>query len=586
MPYPVVVALALTAASYIVSGLALLVVGSARVAALLGTVTGALLLIAVTLESTVGGDGWRLFVTLAAQVGVVALTTYPRPSMQHAVDFTALALVVAAPVASLVTSWRYETATGYASPVAFTTLAVLVLILHTWWRLERSSGRDRWALLWMALASGAALLVAGVAAFAMPTIAGAVGACLAFAMVGPCLYVGVGRPDVVDVRGLVVRCVVMATALLGYVALFMSVTAFLQIVGDRTPSAGALALVGALCAVIFHPFQVMLRGVVDELLFGQRPDPLGAASHVADHISDDPAEALRTIREALVLPYARLLRDGIELASSGAPVTHTRSVSLLIGNGRAAELEVGLRAGDLTLTREDEAVLRLVAPLLAQTMRAVALAADVQSSREGTVAALEEERRRLRRDLHDGLGPRLSGIAFTADAVSNMLRDDPASAEALLTTLRAETVAAINEIRQLVYAMRPPALDELGLVRAIDQQAATLRTPDGRPFRVQVEAGELPPLPAAVEVAAYRIAVEALTNAARHSGSDAATASLRVEDGALVVDVRDAGADETTWSAGAGLVSMRERAAELGGMLSAGGSAEGGAVRALLPLLR
>ena len=90
------------------------------------------------------------------------------------------------------------------------------------------------------------------------------------------------------------------------------------------------------------------------------------------------------------------------------------------------------------------------------------------------MTALEEERRRLRRDLHDGLGPRLSGIAFTSDAARNLLRTDPDAADALLP-LRAETTTAIDEIRQLVYAMRPPALDELGLVPALRQQATGLR---------------------------------------------------------------------------------------------------------------
>ncbi|WP_442940260.1 sensor histidine kinase [Nocardioides sp. B-3] len=210
----------------------------------------------------------------------------------------------------------------------------------------------------------------------------------------------------------------------------------------------------------------------------------------------------------------------------------------------------------------------------------MALTADVQTSRERTVTALEEERRRLRRDLHDGLGPRLSGIAFTSDAVRNTLRDDPDQAEALLRTLRAETSSAIGEIRQLVYGMRPPALDEIGLVPALRQQADQLRTPDGRPLRVTLDVDGLPAPAAAVEVAAYRITVEALTNSARHSGSEEATASLLVRDGTLVIEVRDAGEPGAPWQAGVGLASMRERAAELGGTLSIG---EGG-VRAVLPL--
>ena len=238
----------------------------------------------------------------------------------------------------------------------------------------------------------------------------------------------------------------------------------------------------------------------------------------------------------------------------------------------------------MRLSDSDEHVLRLATPLLAQTLRARALADDLQESREQTITALEEERRRLRRDLHDGLGPRLSGIAFTSDAARNTLRGDPDQADDLLRTLRSETATAIHEIRQLVYGMRPPALDELGLVPALQQQADQLRTPDGRQLRVTLEAADLPTLTAAVEVAAYRITVEALTNSARHSGSDEAAARLAVRDDELVIEVRDRGRANGAWKPGVGLASMRERAAELGGTLATDHSAEGSTIRAVLPL--
>ena len=586
MPYAVLVALGLVAASSAVSGVALILLRRSRLTGTLLVLTAAALVTAVTLDSTGHRDGARLAVLVAVQVGVVALTVYPRAWVQHALDFLALALVAGVPLVTLVTAAGNIGSSGYASPEAFTTVAVVVLLLHTWWRLERSSGSERWALSWMALSVGVALLVAGVVGFAVTVTPSVVAACLTFGLVGPALYVGVSRPEVVDVRGLVVRCVVFATALLGYVALFATAAAFLELIGGQQPSTTSLALVGALCAVTFHPLQVILRGVVDELLFGQRPDPLGAASQVADHIGDDPVLALRTIREALVLPYARLLLDGAELARSGVPVTHTRTILLTVGEGRTGELDVGLRPGDLGLTAADERVLRLVAPLLAQTLRARALAAEVQAAREGTVAALEEERRRLRRDLHDGLGPRLSGIAFTSDAARNSVRRDPQSAERLLSELRAETETAIREIRELVYGLRPPALDELGLVPALRQATSALRTPDGLPFTADVEAAELPQLPAAVEVAAYRIAVEALTNAARHSRSDRAEARICLDDGALVVEVTDQGSGADGWSPGVGLASMRERAVELGGTFSVHEGVHGGQVRAVLPLVR
>ncbi len=566
------------------SGLALALVRRARLSGLVSVLTGATLLTLVVLEFTGHPGSSRLLLLLSAQLGVLALTVYPRLKWEDPVDRVVLVLVVIAPVSLIVASVGASAEVADTSGQVVTAAVVLVLILHTWWRLERAARHDRWSLTWMGLSTGLALLVGGVETFAVSTTITTVVACLVFALIGPALYIGVTRPEVVDVRGLVVRCVVLLTSMLAYVALFTGAVAILDIAGYRHPSAAALAIVGALCAIAFHPTQVILRGVVDEMLFGQRPDPLGAASQVAGHIGSDPVLALRIIRDALVLPHASLHVDGAEVASSGVPVTYTRTVPLILDEGRVGELRVGLRPGDLGLSGGDERVLKLVAPLLTQTVRARALTAEVQASRQAVITAVAEERRRLRRDLHDSLGARLAGIAFTTDAVRNTMRGDLESADHLLLVLRNETGTAIKEIRQLVYGMRPDALDELGLVPAIRQQAAMLRTADERPLRAEIHAADLPALPAAVEVAAYRIILEALTNAARHSGSDVAEASLNVEDGVLVVEVRDPASGPGGWVAGVGLASMRERTVELGGAFSTGPTPDGGLVRAVIPL--
>lgn len=575
----VLVAVAAVGVSMAVGGV-LLVVRRVWLSGSLLALGGVIMVASAVAGSTGHPDAASVGLTAsAALVLPLALTTYPRANWRHPVDFVALATIAGAGLLT-VSQWSDTNVVGTLGLVIG-----LALIGHTWWRIERSPAGDRWALVWMALGAGAPGLAAGVVFFVAPTTTGAVVAVTVFGLLAPAMYVGVARPEVVDVRGLVVHSVVFAFAGSVYVAGFMTVASLLEILSGAVPSAGALAITGLLVAATFHPMQVMLRGVVDELLFGHRPDPLGAATSVVGHIGDDPVLALRAIREALVLPYAALNVDGVRLAASGSEVTHTRQLTLALGHGRQGELVVGLRAGDLRLSAGDEHVMRLVAPLLAQTLRASSLAADLQLSREETITALEEERRRLRRDLHDGLGPRLSGIAFTSDAARNSLRSDPASTDALLTSLRAETVTAIEEIRRLVYAMRPPALDELGLVPALRQQAVALRTAEGRPLRVTISARALPAkVTAAVEVAAYRIVMEALTNVARHSDCDTATVCLQARLGALVVDVTDGGTPNGAWSTGVGIASMRERAAQLGGTLSAGIGATGGHVHAVLPL--
>lgn len=202
------------------------------------------------------------------------------------------------------------------------------------------------------------------------------------------------------------------------------------------------------------------------------------------------------------------------------------------------------------------------------------------------MSALEEERRRLRRDLHDGLGPMLTGITYSADAVANLLHSQPAEALEITQALRAEAGAAIAEIRRIVYGLRPSALDELGLIGAVQQQAARLRTPDGRFLTIIFDApDDLSGLPAAVEVTAYRMVVEALTNVARHSGRAEAAAAFRVTDGNLLrIKVSDRGRSAEPWVPGVGIASMRERVELVGGALTLCADGDGATVTAEIPL--
>lgn len=563
-----------------VSGIALLLARRAMVSAALLVCSSASGIVAVAIRTA---DQSEAATTAALVVGAsvfapAAVATFPRVRWRHPIEL----------VAGLVVVGSGATGASYAvtDPGVLGTTGLLqasALLVRTWWCIEVSAGRERRAVVWMALALVLALTVSFFSTFAAEGLDGGLPmlATGAFALVAPAMYVGATLPDLVDVRALVVRTVVHTAALVTVMSVFVLELAFLDLLGARDLNVGAQALLAALSATVYRPTCVVLRGVVDQLLFGERPDPLGAASAVADRMGADPVVALRAIREALVIPYAAVLVDGAVLASSGNESTHTRSLAL----DGAGELVVGLRPGDLAFSASDQQVLRLTVPLLAQTLRARALAEQLIESRGQTIAAVEEERRRLRRELHDGLGPRLSGVAFTSDAARNLIRTDPAAAEELVTRLRADTVIAIEEIRRMVYAMRPPALDELGLVPALQQQAAGLRNRDGHPIAVDVTASpDFPDLPAAVEVAAYRIAAEALANVARHSTSTSASVRLRPGADGLHLEVTDRGARNGTWRPGVGLASMRERATDLGGSLEAGPGPSGGRVSALLPL--
>jgi signal transduction histidine kinase len=208
------------------------------------------------------------------------------------------------------------------------------------------------------------------------------------------------------------------------------------------------------------------------------------------------------------------------------------------------------------------------------------LAEELQESRERLVVAREEERRRIRRDLHDGLGPALGGTVFQLESARLLVRRDPDAAEQQIATTSRQVQEVVADVRRLVHDLRPPALDDRGLVGALRQQA------EQSPVRVEVDAEELGELSAAVEVAAYRIASEAVTNVTRHAAATRACVRLWREGADLVVEVSDDGVGiAADAQVGVGLVGLRERAAELGGRSEVICPAEGGTVvRAWLPM--
>ncbi|MGA4843197.1 sensor histidine kinase [Streptomyces sp. G45] len=405
------------------------------------------------------------------------------------------------------------------------------------------------------------------------------------------IAVAILRPQVLDIQWVVSRALLYLALSLGVLGVYTAVVLFLDRVLRDTFHLGGAALVAVGVAIAFHPVRGRLQRIIDRLLYGDRGDPVRALDRLGARLSTEAGldELLLTVRDALRLPYAALRLQGRAVAVSGIPPPGCTVVPLPAPGTRGAELVVGTRRGQARLSTEDLRALQILVVPLGVAVRATVLSEELRSSREHLVSAREEERRRLRRDLHDGLGPTLTGLAFTADAARNLVRADPGTAERLLDQLRGHASGAIDEIRRLVEGLRPPALDELGLVAALSRQAERLSHREGgAPLTITVDAPRsLPRLPAAVEVAAYRIATEALTNAARHSRADHALVRIRVDgdhDG-LRIDVTDNGGPPAgPWRPGVGLSTMAERAAELAGWCHCGPGPDGGEVCAVLPL--
>ncbi|MFI5693944.1 histidine kinase [Kribbella sp. NPDC051586] len=471
-------------------------------------------------------------------------------------------------------------------------LAILLAIICLAVRYRRADETGRRQLLWLLLASVIAILFVTPWAFVTGT---PILVLLAIPLIPISVAVAIVRYQLLDIRLVISRALTWALLSLVAIGIYAVLVALLDsLIASQV---GRSAAVTVFVALIIAPVLPRLQQLVDRALYGDRHDPARVASRVGEQLSAGLPGVVAAIRSALRLPYAALTVDGQVIAVDGTP-GDVVPLELSYGGEVVGSLDIGVRSGESGLSSADRSVLGLVAVPLAVAVHATRLSAELQSSREKLISAREEERRRLRRDLHDGLGPTLTGIAFSADAVANLITADatrdrtaaaPPSPDAsgavdLLTRLRADTRTAIGDIRRLVDDLRPPALDELGLVGALRQRADQLSfRADGATIQVAVSANGLPTLPAALEVAAYRIATEALTNVVRHSRATSAVLALRCGSD-LEIEVTDDGPPNGAWRPGVGLQAMRERAAELGGTFKAGPTPTGGLVRASFPL--
>jgi two-component system NarL family sensor kinase len=470
-------------------------------------------------------------------------------------------------------------------------------------RYRRADGVERQQILWLACAAWlipvtVIVCLAGIL-FADDPDAIIFGFVLATVTAVPAaIGVAVLRFRLYDLDRVVNRALVYGALTVGVVALYAAVVVALGSLVQSSDSFLISLLGTGVVAVAVQPARTWLQRRVDRLMYGDRDDPYAGLSRLATRLqaSVAPDAALSTIvtavADVLRVPFVAidLARD----AASARAATHGRpgrgehvTVALAFQGERVGDLVVEERAPGEPFGAADRRLLNDLAGHAGAAVHAIRLTADLQRSRERLVLAREEERRRIRRDLHDGLGPALAGAVFQSDAARDLIVRDPEAADALLVSLREGLQAAVADIRALVYALRPPALDELGLVPALHEQAARLNAIGTGP-RISIEGpAELPDLPAAVEVAAYRIAVEAITNAVRHSGASTCSVHLYVNGGLEIDVVDDSATSRQPYRPGVGIASMRERASELGAILTVLPGRHGGThVHTVLPLAR
>jgi signal transduction histidine kinase len=326
-----------------------------------------------------------------------------------------------------------------------------------------------------------------------------------------------------------------------------------------------LGLVGAgAVAVAVEPMRRTLQRGANRLVYGDWEDPYEVGRRLGLRLSDAAAPqstldaALAELAGALRLRWVAIDGEGERIAEVGRRPDDAEPVQLPLDHDSVLSAVAGRR-----LRPRDRALLESVARQIAPVVRARRLTAELRRSRDRLVVAQQEERRRLRRDLHDGLGATLAALAFKVDTARNVLVATP-SAEPLLLEIRDRLRHTVDDVRRLVDGLRPPHLDELGLGGALTRLVGEL--PGPTEIRIRIDG--IPAVATMTEVAAYRIAQEALTNVVRHAGARSCDVVLACRDATLELTVADDGNGAPAARDGNGLATMRERAEELGGTLA------------------
>lgn len=459
-------------------------------------------------------------------------------------------------------------------------------------RLARSDGAMRRQLQWFALGSLMWIGFLIVDALAHVSDNQPLLETAFFLMLPAGAAVGIVRHNLLDLDRVLHRGLASGAFAVVAGAVYAAVVVLAQrMVGARQDLVISAIAVGAVAMAALPVWRQIDHGV-ERLLYGQRNEPFEILAHMAAELEAAVAPHILFERvtiglaNSLRLPWVRVAVAGWDPVQVGEERAPTTSLPLTADGVTIGTLAVGHRSETEAFNSHEQRLLEDLARRLAATARSFRLAAELQHSREQLVLAREEERRRMRSDLHDGLGPQLAGISLQIDMSIELLADDPERVFALLGRAKEELSDAVLAVRHVVDGLRPPSLDELGLIGAIRQQVALLDASltGGLDIRV-VAPADLCHLPAAVEVAALRIVTEAVTNTAHHAEATMCTVEVRGTD-ALEVEIRDDGRGISgEGPAGVGLGSMRARAEELGGLVRIDSSPDWGTrIIARLPL--
>jgi signal transduction histidine kinase len=496
---------------------------------------------------------------------------------------------VAKPVTSLATAQ-----TLMVAAVVLLVPAVLAGIAALVVRVRGSQGLVRRQVMVFLVAAGV-LVADTLAQPALPWPVDTLSQAAAVALVPVAIGVAVTRHRLYDLDVALLRTISVVSLAVSLSGAYLTLFALTDALLPFRAAVGA-TLSAAVTGVLVHPLGVRLHRGIERLYYGDRSEPTEVLARLSSglregldlpdvpaYVCDGVVASLRVRSASLTLVDAGAGSHGdtAPVAESGPADGPSEALDLRHRGEVVAVLRVGPRPGETALDSRDRELLEMVCDQVAPTIAALRLAERLQQSRAAIVSAREEERRRLRRDLHDGVGATLAGLRLQVESAQELVTDP--TARRLLDGAASGVASAVDDLRGITEDLRPPALEDLGLAGSLRALGDRMSTPSLVVVSdIRVDAA----LPAAVDVACYRIAAEALANAARHAGADAVTLRAGLHVGELLLEVTDDGSGLVgpARGTGLGLLSMRQRAEEIGGTLEIISGPDGTTVRARLPL--
>jgi signal transduction histidine kinase len=390
-------------------------------------------------------------------------------------------------------------------------------------------------------------------------------AVLLLALPGLGFALGLLAPSGINVDIALRWCVLIGGASVSLAAGILAMLGALRALGVESESrTWATAILAAAVAI---PVAAAWRRIADGVVFGRRTRPLQALAELGSQLGkvadprDVPATIVSAVTDSLSVGGARLLIDGALVARTG-DASHEESFPIVHAGHTMGTLAVSPRPGDTRLSALDRTVVERMCERAAAALHGAHLLGELADARARVVIAREDERRRLRRDLHDDLAPMLAALGIKAALVERFSRDADERAAEAASELAGHLEASSRQVRAIAYNLRPPILDDRGLVAAVQESVVT----GGAPV-VHLEAPNEPlELPAAVEACALRIIQEAVLNVRRHAGASRCDVTISKEPDALCLEIVDDGVGfADSQPRGVGIRSMMERAAEIGG---------------------